>query len=340
MRAAVTVSLALTVVAASTAPGQAQTVRLPREVFDVIPPSERVAGGRGDMRVVQSACRTGPTEWARRRILEVAIQEWAAFGFQTVDARPVEAGRLPDGVVPNALNPRRAAPRQARHMLRFGVRENDERVTADIGGYWSATTDGARVIADQNREWRRTERPIDWTQPWSAAFISWIMCEAGLGDMSQFERHISHRVYIDQAIRARDDAAGEGAFVAHDAGEAAIEPGDLLCNARGSASYRSLADRRRETGEYAPLHCDIVVRVDEAAGLFHMIGGNVMDSVTLTILPGVRDGAHFRPLAEDDLDGARTMFAHLKLRAPAIEPNALDSSPTIRAMNASTGEIR
>jgi len=122
--------------------------------------------------------------------------------------------------------------------------------------------------------------------------------------------------------------------VARDAGEAEIQPGDLLCNARGSASYRSLADRRRETGEYAPLHCDIVVRVDAQAGLFHMIGGNVLNSVTLTILPGVRDGDHLRPLAEDDLDGARTMFAHLQLRAPAIAPNALDAAPTLRAMTA------
>lgn len=333
MRAAVAASLALTLAATLAAPVQAQTARLPRDVFDVIPPSERVAGGRGDMRVVQAACRTGPTDWARRRIVDVAVQEWAVFGLQTVDARPVEAGRLPDGVVPDALNPRREAPRQARHMLRFGAWEDQARVTADIGGYWSATPDGARVIARQNREWSRTDQPIDWTQPWSAAFISWVVCEAGLGDMSQFQRDISHRVYIDQAIRARDGAAAGAAFIAHDAGEAAIEPGDLLCNARGSAGYRTLADRRSETGEYAPLHCDIVVRTDEAAGLFHMIGGNVMNGVTLTILPGVRDGAHFRPLAQDDLDGARTMFAHLKLRSPPIEPNALDASPTIRAMN-------
>ncbi len=330
MRAAVAAFVALGLAA----PVQAQTARLSRDVFDVIPPSERVSGEPGAMRIIQPGCRVGPTDWARRRIVDVAVQEWAFFGFQTVDARPVEAGRLPDGVVPDALNPRRPAPRQARHMLRFGDWEDRDRVTATVAGYWSATPDGAEVIGDQNREWRRTDRAIDWVQPWSAAFISWVMCEGGLGDMSQFARDISHRVYIDQAIRARDRQAPEAAFVAHDAGEAEIQPGDLLCNARGSSSYRTLADRRRESGEYAPLHCDIVVRVDAEAGLFHMIGGNVMNSVTLTILPGVRDGAHLRPLAEDDLDGARTMFAHLKLRAPAIEPNALDATPTIRAINA------
>ena len=315
------------------APATAQD-RLPREVLDVIPPSERVTGERGDMRIVQRACRVGPTHWARRRIVEIAAQEWAAFGFQTFDAREVETRRLPEGVVADSANPLLPAPRQARYGVRFGAWESDRRMDASVAGYWSATRDGDEILARQNRAWRDGEGETYWVEPWSAAFVSWVMCEGGLGDMNQFARDISHRVYIDQAIRARDGQAPDAALMAHDAGEAEIQPGDLLCNARGSASYRTLADRRRDTGEYAPLHCDIVVRVDAQAGLFHMIGGNVMNSVTLTILPGVRDGEHLRPLAEDDLEGARTMFAHLKLRAPAIEPNALDATPTIRAMNA------
>ena len=86
------------------APATAQD-RLPREVLDVIPPSERVTGERGDMRIVQRACRVGPTHWARRRIVEIAAQEWAAFGFQTFDAREVETRRLPEGVVADSANP-------------------------------------------------------------------------------------------------------------------------------------------------------------------------------------------------------------------------------------------
>ncbi len=316
------------------APGHAQSQdRLPRDAFDVIPPHERVAGGRGEMRVTQSQCRVGPTEWARRRIVDVAVQEWAAFGFQIIDARPVEAGLLPDGAVPHSLNPRRDQPRQARHIVRRGVQEREERARADLAGYWSATPDGPDILRRQNRLWNETRVPIDWGQPWSAAFISWVMCEAGLGEMSQFARDISHRVYIDQAIRARDGQAPGAAYQAFDAGERPVQPGDLLCNARGSAGYRSLAERREDIGEFAPTHCDIVVRVDEAAGLFHLVGGNVMDSVSLTILPGTRDGdGPLRPLAETDLAGARTMFAHLRLQAPPTKLNALDDSPTIRAM--------
>lgn len=315
------------------APATAQD-RLPREVFDVIAPAERVTGTRGDLRVVQSGCRVGPTEWARRRIVDVAVQEWAAFGFQTIDATAVETRRLPDGIVPEALNPPRPAPRSARHVRRFGDWESQARVDATIAGYWSATPDGARVIARQNRQWERAEGEVNWVEPWSAAFVSWVMCEAGLGEMAQFERDIAHRTYIDQAIRARDGLAPEAAYVAHDAGETEVEPGDLLCNARGRAGYRTLADRRPDMGGFAPTHCDVVVRVDAAAGRIAVIGGNVVNSVTLTLLPATRDGGGpLRPVGEADLDGARTMFAHLKLQAPAIEPEALDHSPTLRALN-------
>lgn len=329
MRAALTVLAAL----ALAAPAAAQS-RLPREVFDVIPPAERVTGARGDLRVVQTGCRVGPTEWARRRIVDVATQEWAVFGFQTLDATGVETRRLPDGIVPETRNPPRPAPRAARRALRFGAWESEPALDATIAGYWSATPDGPRVIARQNRQWARGEGEINWVEPWSAAFISWVMCEAGLGDMAQFERDISHRTYIDQAIRARDGQAPEAAYVAHDAGEVEIEPGDLLCNARGRARYRTLADRRPEMGAFAPTHCDVVVRVDAARGVIAAIGGNVLNAVSLTLLPAVRDGdGPLRPVGEADLDGARTMFAHLKLRAPSIEPEALDHTPTLRVLN-------
>ena len=328
MRAAVAVLLAVL----TATPAAAQSARLPREAFDVIPPAARVAGERGRMRIVQPRCRVGPTHWARRRIVDIAVQEWAVFGFQTIDARPVETRRLPDGVVADAANPPRPAPRSARHLLRLGTWESDPDADATIAGYWSATPDGRAILSRQNRQWRGgDDGPVDWVQPWSAAFVSWVMCEAGLGDPAQFERDISHRVYIDQAIRARDDAASPAAYVARDAGERPIKPGDLLCNSRGGVDYRSLADRRPELGAYAPAHCDIVVRVD--ADRINVIGGNVVQGVSLTILPLTADGSvHPRPVAAADLAGARTVFAHLELRADPVEPDAMDRSPTIRAL--------
>ena len=316
------------------APATAQD-RLPREVLDVIPPSERVTGERGDMRIVQRACRVGPTHWARRRIVEIAAQEWAAFGFQTFDAREVETRRLPEGVVADSVNPLLPAPRQARHGVRFGAWESDRRMDASVAGYWSATRDGDEILARQNRAWRDGEGETYWVEPWSAAFVSWVMCEAGLGEMTQFRRDIGHWRYIDQAIEARDGQAPEAAYVAFEPGERAIAPGDLLCNARAGTRYQTLSDRRADQGRQAASHCDIVVRVDADARTAAVIGGNVVNGVSLTILPlTADDGGHLRAISIGDLDGARSIFAHLSLQADPIEDLALDGTQTIRALAA------
>jgi hypothetical protein len=327
--------LAILLAILAVGPSQAQTgpTRLPRTVFDVIPPETRVAGRPGRMRVVQTLCRPGRVEWARRRIVDIAVQEWAVFGFQTIDATRIRTRALPDGVVDPAQNPLLDRPQQDRPLVRLGRWESERRLAATIGGYWSATPDGARVVARQNRQWREGEGEIHWVQPWSAAFISWVMCEAGLDRPEVFARDISHRVYIDQAIRARDGQADQAAYVAHDPGEAEITPGDLLCNARGDARYASLADRRRELGVYAPTHCDIVVAVHDDR--LAVIGGNVVNGVSLTLLPLVREaGAFPRPVAAQDMDGGRSLFAHLQLQAPPIEGDAIAASPTLRALTA------
>ena len=330
-----TLLLAATLAFAPIARAADEMERLPRASFDVIAPSERVTGERGSIAVYQNLCRIGPTKDSRRRIVDIAVQEWAYFGFQTIDATKIETQLLPGGIVPDAINPKLGAPRIVRQFPRLGELEYDVRLDKTIAGYWSATPDGGNILAQQNRAWESLRgRSIDWVQPWSAAFISWVMCEAGLGEARQFDRSIAHRVYIDQAIRARDGLAPDAAYIAYNAGEAPIEPGDLLCNSRGGTDYLNLEDRRMELGRFAPLHCDIVVKVEGARDRILAIGGNVVQSVSLTILPSRREGSLYpRPVDESIIDGARTVFAHLKLRADSVEGNALDNSPTIKALS-------
>jgi hypothetical protein len=297
--------------------------RLPSEILNVAPPSARVRGTPGGMTVQSTPCRTASLEGARRRIVDVAVQEWAFFGFPVVDRTDISVTAA-----------RRTGPRRRGWL----AADEASRVATSIAGYWAVTAEGSWIVDRQNDEWEGPEGlAARWNAPWSAAFISWVMCEAGLGEMSQFHRSIAHREYIDQAIRARDGMDAEAAYVAYDAGEAQIEPGDLLCNARASANYRMLADRRSDVGRFAPTHCDIVVKIDERAGRIFVIGGNVEQSVSLTILPLRRDGeAYAKPVDDSIIDGARTVFAHLKLRADRVEPNALDNSPTVRALSAPT----
>ena len=57
-------------------------------------------------------------------------------------------------------------------------------------------------------------------------------------------------------------------------------------------------------------------------------------SVVMTPLPGVREaGKHLCPLDQTVRGELRPVFVHLKLRAESIEANAIDNSPTIKALS-------
>jgi hypothetical protein len=208
-------------------------------------------------------------------------------------------------------------------------------VAASIAGYWAVTPEGAWIVERQNDRWNGLDGiAARWNAPWSAAFVSWVMCEAGLGATTRFHRAIAHHAYIDQAIQARDGRAPQAAFVAYDAGETTIAPGDLLCSSRRPA-YRTIAERRRQMGVGARSHCDVVVKLDEPGARIHAIGGNVRGVVSLKQIPAVRESG--RPMRPANGNSGRPMFAHLKLRAPTIDANALDTSPTIAALSRRDG---
>ena len=316
-----TMLLALAAAMAAASAGYAQQAvfdRLSPDLFDVMPPSERVRGARGAMTIQQTSCRSLPIEKVRRRIVDLAVQEWGFFGFTVVDQTRIETID-------------RGAPRTRRRWRRPSPEES-ERVADSIAGYWTVTPEGRWIIDSQNQRWGGSGSGARWRTPWSAAFVSWVMCEGGLGDSSQFQRAVAHHSYIDQAIRARDDGALLAAFTAFDIGEAPIAPGDLLCSARRPV-YRSIAQRRRQMGDGARTHCDIVVKVDASRDRILAIGGNVRGSVSLKLLPAARaGGTDLRPVG-----GARRMFAHLKLRAEPIEADALDRSPTMQAVVCADG---
>jgi hypothetical protein len=329
-------ALAVAVIALAGARGtsaqQPGFARLPADVFDVVPPSARVRGVPGEMTVRPRPCRTLQTADTRRRMIDVAVQEWGFFGFRFAAATDVEDNEAPGNGAADAddLSPDVRRGRRSRLPPAEAAR-----VAASIAGYWAVTPEGSWIVARQNGRWNGPDGiAARWNAPWSAAFVSWVMCEAGLGATAQFQRAIAHHTYIDQAIRARDGRAPEAAFVAYDAGETAIAPGDLLCSSRRPA-YRTIADRRRQMGAGARSHCDVVVNVDEARERILAIGGNVRGVVSLKRLPAVREAG--RPLRLDTGDDERPMFAHLKLRAAPIDANALDTSPTIKASGCVVG---
>lgn len=289
--------------------------RLPADVLDVRSPIERVVGTPGSMRITDRSCRSMPLSDVRRRIVDTAVQEWAYFGFSVDDQLQAQ---------PFPASP--SQPMQRGTFPRISAGEG-ARVASSIAGYWAATPDSDWILQRQNANWNAEGTGARWRHAWSAAFISWVMCESGLGEPAQFRRAIAHHTYIDQAIRATDGLDDSAVFTAYDPGQAAIEPGDLLC--RGSRpSYRTLAERRSQLGDGARTHCDIVVKVDTQAQKIMVIGGNVRGSVRMKVMPAAQDnGQALRPLS----DNGRALFAHLKLEAPSIALNALDETPTLKA---------
>ena len=306
--------------------------RLPATALDVPSPTERVRGTPGTITLRARDCRMLATVDTRRRIVDIAIQEWAFFGFPIVNATSFDDEATGDQGSGSASGDIALPPGQDFRRRSRVPPEEAMRVAASIAGYWAVTPEGSWIVNRQNEVWESSgDAGGRWRDPWSAAFISWVMCEAGLGTSAQFQRAVAHHTYVDQAIRARDGRA-QAAYTAHDAGEAAIEPGDLLCSGR-RPSYRTLDQRRRQAGVGARMHCDIVIQVDDSTSRILAIGGNVRGRVAMKLLPAAKSArGHLRPVDQAQNERTRPVFAHLKLSATSIPANVLSSSPTVKAM--------
>ena len=288
--------------------------RLPRKVFDVEEPSARVAGLPGNMSYLKQDCRAIYPASLRERVVHTAVQEWAYFGFKIYDlahTRDDNPSYKREPWTRPVIDPIEAA-----------------RVADSIAGYWSSTPNSGWILERQNQYWNVHGPGSRWRDPWSAAFISWVMCESGIIELQRFQRAVAHHTYIDQAISARETKDSLGLFVAFDIGEEPIEPGDLLC--RGSRpNYGSIEARRLQMGEGARTHCDIVVKLDEENKRIMVIGGNVRAWVRLKLLP-----------ADYDEDGAlipaphngRRIFAHLKLQAREVSNKVFERSPSLQRL--------
>ncbi|MBV8604936.1 MAG: DUF2272 domain-containing protein [Pelomonas sp.] len=114
--------------------------------------------------------------------------------------------------------------------------------------------------------------------PWSAAFISYLMDQAGLSEQ-EFHYASAHAVYIKPALEQQPGYAYRACDVRH----TVPRVGDLICYGRAAEPLRSYADwmaHRDELDGHVKSHCDLIVKVDRAASKLESIGGNVEQSVT------------------------------------------------------------
>ena len=153
------------------------------------------------------------------------------------------------------------------------VKEGDPAIRAALADYWKS---GAGYMPTGSTWWS--------DNPWSAAFISWVVRRAGAG--SSFKYSAGHSYYTVAAKQNRL-AGNSNPFKAFRTGEAAPRVGDIVCLDRGSgATYDNLR-------EGMATHCDIVVEVQP--GKLTTIGGNLSDSVRTTTVPTDGNGRISKP---------------------------------------------
>jgi hypothetical protein len=196
------------------------------------------------------------------RRLSIAKNEWDFFGRQTYD---------PNG-----------------HALQIGHKEGEEGYYQRVGQYWVEGT-GTHGVDGRDHD-----------MPWSAAFISWNMRNAGAHD--RFRYSTLRSTYIYQSIRDRANGRQEAGYWCWRLNELRPSPGDLVCWARQSG-----VDYDHQANSTYAGHCDVVVEC--ASDKIFVIGGNVGDSVTKRPLKLNTDG--FLP---PTVQGAETVFALMQNR--------------------------
>ncbi len=130
--------------------------------------------------------------------------------------------------------------------------------------------------------------------PWSAAFISYVVRQAGVG-ANAFQFGNAHRVYIYDAFAASaaepTKEAGDRLYRACPLATTKPRPGDLICAQReptfSDASDEAVRERiRAELGNSTGprtvrrTHCEVVAQIDARAREMYTIGGNVNQAVT------------------------------------------------------------
>ncbi|MGJ4728549.1 DUF2272 domain-containing protein [Luteimonas sp. SDU101] len=130
--------------------------------------------------------------------------------------------------------------------------------------------------------------------PWSAAFVSWVMQRAGLPG---FGGSASHLGYVRRAYR--EPFLSPYRVSSPETGKVAV--GDMLCSVRGGSRIYGFGELASVLSSDEPglgMHCDIVVgtSIRERQQFAHLVGGNVLDSVTMRELP-LSPGGRFAELA-------------------------------------------
>lgn len=181
------------------------------------------------------------------------------------------------------------------------LKEYDKKVFRRVGEYWDEL---AKI--DEYKKWKgyngRSDSKLklnsndevvrvisNKNQPWSAAYISWVVRTAGGG--GNFHYGPSHSVYIVKALHEAKKQNSTAKFIARRHRKYAPKIGDLIaCERRVSddANFDNYIDFVK-AGRFEA-HCDFVVGFNERKNKAITIGGNVGHSVSQKEWPLDKDG--------------------------------------------------
>jgi len=148
-----------------------------------------------------------------------------------------------------------------------------------------AATPGATscMYAGGGRDVENDCRAFILDNPWSAAFVSWVMARAPLHGFGGSPRH------LDYIARAWRDPEGSP-YVYTDPFAGKPAPGDLLCFLRANDHGVGAEGLRQALSGHGRMptrsHCEIVVAANFGGDrTLYLIGGNVLNSVVMRKLP-------------------------------------------------------
>ncbi len=153
--------------------------------------------------------------------------------------------------------------------------------------------------------------------PWSAAFISYVIREAGV-NAKQFIFSNAHRDYIydafaTSAAELKDPGARDRLYRACPITATEPRRGDLICaqdeTALADSGAGAVRERIRSELDASPAartvrhtHCEVVAYVDKPARKLYSIGGNVYQAVTARKL-NLRGNLKFSPVQQGHCGG-------------------------------------
>ncbi len=143
----------------------------------------------------------------------------------------------------------------------YAIKEYDPGALPLLTKYWNATP--------------TPPSPVNPGEPWSAAFISWVIKESGGMDLFAYSN--AHIIYI-RAARQNRDSRSQNPFWLYRINEfiTRMQPGDLLCKAR-SGSGLTFANVLTNTNTAS--HVDVITEIDRPNNRIRVVGGNVGDNV-------------------------------------------------------------